>query len=66
MIDTANEITSLDECLQSTINRAKIAQVLDDLGREDLIYTALEDLARGVQDILDQCVVNEEPNKHNI
>ena len=59
MIDTANEIASLDECLKSTINRARIAQLLDDMGREDLIYTALEDLARGVQDILDQCVVNE-------
>ena len=58
MKDTANELAPLDECLKSTINRAKIAQMLYQQSREDLLYTALEDLAKGVQDITDEyCVV---------
>ncbi len=60
MTDTANEIAPLDECLKSTIKRAQIALLLYQRGRDDLIWTALEDLARGIQDILDQCVVNED------
>ncbi len=60
MNDTANEIASLDECLKSTINRARIALLLWDQGEGALIWTALEDLDRGCQDIIDHCVVKDE------
>ncbi len=46
----------LQKRLETTINRANIALLLLRMNREDLIYTVLEDLACGIQWIIDYCV----------
>ena len=55
--DTAETIGKLEDCLFSTINRAKAAELLVKEGRFDLVYTILEDLAVGVQIIVDEYYV---------
>ena len=59
MNDTADKIGKLEDCLFSTINRALVAKVLVDDGRWDLVYTILEDLAVGVQIIVDEFCIKE-------
>ena len=55
--DTADKIGALEDCLFSTINRAKVAELLVKEGHFDLVYTILEDLAVGVQTLIDEhCV----------
>jgi len=58
MKDTANEVGSLENCLYSTGNRVKIANILLRLGEEKLLYTILEDLYVGAQLILDTYCVD--------
>ena len=57
-----NEPTTMDnelvERLKTTKNRAEIALLLIEIGRKDLIYTVIEDLAYGVQIITDKFCVN--------
>ena len=58
LVDTAQTIASLEECLYSTHNRVEIAKLLIKADRSDLLATVLEDLFVGVQLILDEfCVV---------
>ena len=57
--DTADKIGNLEDCLCSTINRAIVAKILVDDGRFDLVYTILEDLAVGVQILVDEYCVKE-------
>ena len=60
-MDTADEVATLEECLKSTINRAKIALYLSEENCLDWLPTILEDLFVGCQIILDNfCVVREE------
>ena len=57
MKDTANEVGTIDECLYSIGNRIRIAKVLSELGKARLLETMLEDIARSVQDMMDEhCV----------
>ncbi|KKL49049.1 hypothetical protein LCGC14_2319400 [marine sediment metagenome] len=51
--DTADEVATLEDCLKSTINRAKIALYLKEENCLDLLPTILEDLFCGCQLIMD-------------
>lgn len=56
--DTANKVAPLYDCLQSTINRARTAQILIMGGHEDLIDTLIKDMFVGIQNIVDAHSVN--------
>lgn len=58
-MDTADEIAPLEELLKTTINRAKIAQTINNARRPDLLATVLEDLYCGAQLILDNYCIKE-------
>ena len=60
MKDTANEVASLDEMLESTINRACTARALIIMGADVFLPIILEDLYCGVQLILDNYCVEKD------
>jgi len=49
----------LVERIKTTKNRCEIALLILDNGREDLIYTELEDMYYGTQVILDKYCIKE-------
>jgi len=56
--DTADEVGTIDDCLYSIGNRIKIAKILSRMNEDKLLETMLEDIARSVQDMLDQhCII---------
>ena len=59
MKDTAEEIGTLEQLLDSTIKRAQIAQVILRGSTDKLLPTILEDLFTGVQLILDSFCVKD-------
>ena len=56
MKDTAQEVASLRDLLYSAGNRIKIAEILIDNQRFDLIPTVLEDFAHGAMYIFEHCI----------
>lgn len=61
MSDTAEEVGTITDCLYSTGNRVEIAKILVGLGKTKLLSTELEDIARFVQEMMDEhCVVKGE------
>jgi hypothetical protein len=58
--DTANKVGTVSECLYSLGNRVEIAKLLCQMGRERLLETELEDIAYGVQAIMDEHIVVRE------
>ena len=59
MKDTADEVAVLEECLKSTINRARIALYLLEENCQDLMPTILEDLFCGCQMIMDNYCIED-------
>lgn len=59
MKDTAEEVSPLEELLETTIKRALIAIVVIESHKDALLPTILEDLFCGVQLILDNYCVKE-------
>jgi len=57
--DTAHKTGDIDDCLFSLGNRVEIAKLVRAAGREDLIYTQLEDIYTSAQLILDEFCVKE-------
>ena len=57
--DTAHKTGDIDDCLFSLGNRVEIAKLVRKAGREDLIYTILEDIYYGAQTMLDEHCVKE-------
>ena len=60
MNDTANEVSSLEELLETAIKRALIAIVVIESHKDALLPTILEDLFCGCQIILDTYCVKVE------
>jgi len=57
-MDTADEVGTIGDCLYSIGNRIEVAKILFESGRVKLLDTILEDIARTVQDMVDEhCVV---------
>ena len=60
MKDTADVVGTVGECLYSIGNRVEVAKILLNIGKEKLLDTILEDIARTVQDMLDEhCILKE-------
>jgi len=57
--DTANQIASLDECLDSIGKKLEIAKILYRQKRLDLFPTIWEELFRSIQLVLDNWCVKE-------
>ena len=58
MNDTAKTAGTLQEFLYSIGNRIAIAKILMERNEDELITTILEDIARSVQDMIDEyCVL---------
>jgi len=56
--DTADQIGSIEDCLYSIGNRVAIAKVLIKVNEPRLLETQLEDIARTVQEMMDEhCIV---------
>ena len=57
--DTADEVSTIDECLYSIGNRVEIAKILSELSKTKLLETELEDIVRVVQVMCDEHCVKE-------
>lgn len=58
MTDTAKKAGTLQEFLYSIGNRIAIAKILLERNEDELINTILEDIARSVQDMIDEhCIL---------